>query len=426
MFGTEIHPISIGEPCMLDSIRVLDLTDHKGYLCGRMLGDLGADVIKIEKPGGDPGRRTGPFYQDTPHPEKSLYWYAYNANKRSITLDIESRDGIVLFKKLISTADAIIESFTPGYMDRIGLGYEALCEVNSRVVLTSISPFGQVGPYSHFECSDIVLMAMGGYMFTCGEPDRPPVRIGFPQAYLFAGAEAAAGTLMALYHCQGTGEGQHVDISVQHSVTGTSSSVVTAFWYLQGMILPRAGQYRVGFGPGMRQRQLWPCKDGFISFQIYGGIVGAKSNRILTQWMDSEGYADNFLKEIDWENLSMEDTSQEMMDRIESSIAKFFLIHTKAELEEEALIRDIMLYPVNTIGDLLRNPQLRARKFWAEVEHPELNCSITYPGGWARCSDYDIKIKRAPLIGEHNVEIYQRELGLSEVELLALRGAGTI
>ena len=146
---------------LLGSLRVLDLTSEKGYLCGRMLADLGADVVKIERPGGDMGRRLGPFYHDIPHPEKSLYWFAYNASKRGITLDIETTDGRELFKRLVMTADVIIESFPVGYMDKLGLGYEALSRINRGIIFTSISPFGQSGPYSSFKDSDIVLVSMG-------------------------------------------------------------------------------------------------------------------------------------------------------------------------------------------------------------------------------------------------------------------------
>lgn len=411
---------------MLDGIRVLDLTDDKGYLCGRILGDMGADVIKIERPGGDPGRSLGPFYHDIPHEEKSLFWFAYNANKRSITLNLESNDGRELFRKLAARADAVIESFSPGYMDGLGLGYNVLSKINSGIIFTSISPFGQEGPYSKFKYSDIALMGMGGYMYTCGEPDRAPLRIAFPQSPMFAGAEAALGTLMALYHREMTGEGQVVDISMEHSLTGTSNCLVTAWWYLGGVILRRVGQYRVGVGVGIKQRQIWPCKDGWVSFQIYGGAMGAKANKALLKWMDSEGYATEHLKGIDWDNLDMSKLTQDDMDELEKPVGVFFLRYTKAEIEQAALTKDIMLYPVNNMADILNSPQLKARNFWMNVEHPELGASIVYPGEWAKLSGYPMKTRRAPLIGEHNADIYKQELGLSDNELSALKQARVI
>ena len=177
---------------LLPKIRVLDLTDEKGFLCGKILGDLGADVIKIEKPGGDPSRRIGAFYHDIPDPEKSLYWFAYNNNKRGITLSIETRRGQDIYKELIRNADIIIESFPPGYMDQLGLGYSMCSEMNPRLIMISITPFGQTGPYRDYKGCDIVCMAMSGFMYICGDGDKPPVRAIAPQAYLNAAADGAA------------------------------------------------------------------------------------------------------------------------------------------------------------------------------------------------------------------------------------------
>jgi len=411
---------------MLASVRVLDLTNETGYLCGRILGDLAADVIKIEPPRGDPGRRLGPFYQDSPHPEKSLYWFAFNANKRGITLNFESAEGRELFRSLAARADVVVESFPPGYMDGLGIGYESLSKMNPAIVLTSISPFGQKGPYAHFKASDLTLMAMGGFMYTCGEPDRPPLRIAFPQSFLFAGAEAAAGTVMALYHRYMTGKGQQVDVSAQHSLTGTSTGHGTSFWHMQRIILSRAGKYRVGLSAHAKQRQLWPCKDGWLSFQVYGGQTGERSNKALVEWMDSEGMADDFLRSIDWKNFDMAQVDQALMERIEGPIADFFMTHNKAELDRGAMEREIMLYPSNTMRDILQNEQLRHRNFWVKVDHPELGAEIDFPGEWMKFSDYKIRVRKAPSIGEHNEEIYQGEMGLSSREMGVLKEAAII
>src|SRR3989304_4246953 len=159
---------------MLSSYRVLDLADEKGLICGKILGDLGADIIKVEKPGGDLARRLGPFYHDDPDPEKSLFWFSLNTSKRGITLNIESVDGREIFKRLVKTADFVIESFPPGYLDKLGLGYFDLEKINPGVILVSIAPFGQTGPYRDWKTADIVAWAMGGNMAPWGEPDRPP------------------------------------------------------------------------------------------------------------------------------------------------------------------------------------------------------------------------------------------------------------
>jgi crotonobetainyl-CoA:carnitine CoA-transferase CaiB-like acyl-CoA transferase len=409
---------------MLGGMKILDLTDDNGYLCGRMLGDLGAEVIKLEKPGGDPGRRLGPFFHDEPDPEKSMYWFAYNINKKGITLDIETADGKDIFRKLVARADAVVESFPPGYMNSIGLDYEELSKINPSIILTSISPFGQNGPYHHFKGTDIVLMAMSGFMYTCGDPDRAPLRIGFPQANLFAGAQASAGTMIAYYHQVSTGVGQLVDISAQEAAAWTSGGF--GFPYLLGIVLTRAGQYRVGLSTSAKQRLLWPCKDGWVTFQVYGGKFGGKSNRALVQWMDSEGFATDFQKSLDWANFDMAQVTQEIMTKIEEPIAAFFAAHSKAELETGAIARDIMFYAAADMEDVCNSPQLKARNYWAEVQHPELGTAITYPGQWAKFSDFQMSFSRAPLIGEHNVEIYKRELGMSDGELILYKQAGVI
>ena len=161
--------------CLLPPYLVLDLTDQKGWLAGKLLADLGAEVIKIERPGGDPGRNIGPFYQNVPDPEKSLNWFAYNTNKKSITLDIEMTGGKEIFKMLAVKARFIIESFKPGYMQSVGLGYDVLNHLNPEVILTSISDFGQTGPYQGYKGCDLVDQAMSGVPFQTGDDDRPPL-----------------------------------------------------------------------------------------------------------------------------------------------------------------------------------------------------------------------------------------------------------
>ena len=230
---------------MLRGFRVLDLTDEKGFLCGKILADLGADVIKVEKPGGDPSRRMGPFWHDMASPEKSLYWFAYNSNKRGITLNIETVDGRAIFQKLVKTSDFVIESFSPGQMEKLGLGYSALNNIRNGIILTSISPYGQQGPYRDYKSSDMVLMGMAGMLYLTGDADRPPVNISIPQAYLLAGADAAVGTMIAYYHRKMAGEGQHVDISIQQSMAWFLAAAIP-HWELNEIILERVGTFEAG------------------------------------------------------------------------------------------------------------------------------------------------------------------------------------
>lgn len=409
----------------LSGYRALDLTDDKGFLCGRILGDLGVDVIKIEPLRGDPSRNIAPFYKDDPDPEKSLYWFAYNANKRGITLNIESEEGRDILRKLVQKSHFIIESFSLGYMDSIGLGYTQLARVNPAIIMTSITPFGQKGPYKDYKGSDIVYTAMSGFMYLCGDPDRPPVRIGSPQVYLHAGGEAAVQSLIAHYYRETTGRGQWIDISLQEGMSLATANA-SLYWVIHGANLKRAGSSRIGLSGGVPQRQVWPCKDGYVNFPTYGGALGARTNRSLAEWMDEEGMSDDFFRGIDWEKFDMGRVTGEVWTHMEELIGKFFQSHTKGELYRKARDLNIMIYPVSTPKDIAENEQLQSRQYWVQVEHPELNTSITYPGAAIKASETPLTIRRrAPLIGEHNAEVYG-ELGFSKKDIASLKRRGVI
>jgi crotonobetainyl-CoA:carnitine CoA-transferase CaiB-like acyl-CoA transferase len=408
---------------VLNGCRALDLTDENGFLCGKILADLGADVIKVEPPGGDPARRRGPFWADTPHPEKSLYWFAYNSNKRGITLNIEADRGQEILKELVKTADFIIESFPPGFMDSLGLGYSALEGIKKGIILTSITPFGQAGPYRDYQASDIVIMGMAGILYQSGDPDRPPVQISLPQACLHAGADAAVGTMIAYYHREMSGEGQQVDISMQQSAGWFLANAIP-LWELSGVALKRAGAFR--WTVNSMQRQVWQCQDGYVFFFMVGGRAGAKSFHELVSWMDKEGMANDYLRSIDWETLDMFKVSQEVVDQISQPIAKFFQAHTKQEIARGAAERSISICPLSSMADLLKDSQLESRNFWVEIAHPELDTKITYPREFVKSSEANCATRfRAPLIGEHNQEIYS-QIGLSKKELASLKKDGII
>jgi crotonobetainyl-CoA:carnitine CoA-transferase CaiB-like acyl-CoA transferase len=409
---------------MLTPYRVLDLTDETGLLCGKILGDLGADVIKIERPGGDPSRRFGPFYRDQPHPERSLFWFAMNTSKRGVTLNLETEDGREIFRRLVKTADFVIESFAPGYLEGIGLAYADLAMVNPAVVLVSITPFGQSGPYRDWKTSDIVAWAIGGEMAPYGDADRPPLHFSHhSQAYLHAGSDGAQGALTALYQRWITGTGQHVDVSIQESVVQCLEHI-TSNWDLRQAIPDRSEAIRSA--ANHLTTQVWPCKDGWVSYS-HGGHSAIAASLPLIRWMKDEGYGSDFIDAFDWGRPDFARISQEDMDRIEEPTARFFLTHTKDELLEGAVRNSVLLYPVSTVADIMANRQLTAREFWEEVNHPELGGTITYPGAFARSSEAPPRIsRRAPLIGEHNREIYADELGISTEQLAALAAAGVI
>ncbi|MBN2062513.1 MAG: CoA transferase [Deltaproteobacteria bacterium] len=412
---------------LLQGYRALDLTDEKGFLCAKILADLGVDVIKIEQPGGDQCRRYGPFFHLDTHPEKSLLWAAYNTNKRGITLDITTRDGQTLFKRLAENADFIIESFPTGYMSDLGLGYETLKTVNPLIIMTSITPFGQEGPCKDWKGSDIVSMATGGFMALVGDGDRPPVRVSLDQACLHACSEGAIGLLIALYDRHNSGQGQHIDVSIQASVVTTSISAIP-YWDMGQIILRRSGSYRVGQREGGKKiPQQWACNNGFVSYAIWGGQAGIKTNQALVDWMKSDGMATETLLTMDWASFDIKTADDTLMNNIEDGIASFFLAHTKEELYQGALERRIQLFPINNIKDIVHDPQLKARGFWEKVEYGESGTEIIYPGAFAKSSEAGIRIYRpAPKIGEHNKEIYQGELCLSDQEMNILRQSGVI
>lgn len=408
---------------MLSNYRVLDIADEKGALCGKIFADLGADVIKIEKPGGGGSRRKGPFYKDKPEIEKSLNWFFYNQNKRGITLNIESADGKIAFKKLAKTAHFIVETYPPGYLDDLGLGYKELKKVNPGIIMASITPFGQTGPYKDCKGSDLIAAASGGLMFICGDVDRPPVRITAEQCCCHAGAMAAIASLIANYQRKTTGMGQHVDISMQECMVWCLSYAIPR-WSTVQQLFPRSGSWQQR--EGVRMRLLYPCKDGYVYFRIgVAAIMGSTQERLVAA-MNEEGLGFE-LRGINWSAIGIEEITQEDHDRWEKPILEFFSRYTMEELHELARVREIMLAPVKTPEDIYFDRQLAARNYWVTVEHDELGDNIQFPGAFYKSNETKWSTgRRAPLIGEHNKEIYINELGYTEEQLTVLEGAGVI
>ena len=416
---------------MLISHRVLDLTNEKGFLCGKVLGDLGADVIKIEPPGGDPARNRGPFYKDMVHPEKSLFWLYTNLNKRGITLNLGLGEGREIFKELVAKADAVIESFEPGYLDSLGLGYSELERLNPGLVMTSITTFGQKGPYSHFKATDLVGMAMGGMVRIFGYPDETPVRPSLPQFYYLGSLHGTAGTMMALYHRELTGEGQWVDVSCQGAVAKSLMDVVP-WWDLGKVNVKGSGRWIITHRPqplgNLRVTRIWECKDGHVVFMLGGGAQTGfvASSRALVELANANGMGLE-LKDFDWSTWNAAGVPQEDADRIMKPLADFLKTKTKAELFSEAVKRSILMVPIQHIGELVESSQLKEREFWVDVPHPELGSTVTCSGFPMKISGFTYRPqRRAPLIGEHNEEIYSGELGRSKGELALLKAQRVI
>ena len=385
---------------LLAPYRVLDLTGPLGFMAGRVLADLGADVVKIEPPGGDPARRTPPTVQTADGPQ-GVFWLTGNANKKSAVIDVSQPQGQALFRRLAAEADFVLESYAPGTLEEWGLGYVDLSRSNPGLIMVSVTPFGQHGPYRDFRASDLEIMALSGAMSLAGEADGEPMRVSVPQSPMFAGLEAAMGALSALAARAVTGRGQHVDVSAQVAVMAAVSHA-PAFWDLNRENPGRAGTFVTGRTlTGARMRALWPCRDGWINFIVYGGAAGRETNRQLVSWMQETGMAPESLLPMDWENFRVPQLTQDEVDRLERPIGEFLATLTKREFYEGVTSRGMLGYPVSTVADLLSDPQLQARDFWRKLpldaEH-----EATVPGGFAIVDGDRLAVSRAPRAGEHN------------------------
>jgi crotonobetainyl-CoA:carnitine CoA-transferase CaiB-like acyl-CoA transferase len=400
---------------LLRPYRVLDLTNELGELAGRILADLGADVIKVEPPGGDPSRWRPPFYADTPNAENSLQWWASNLNKRSVVLDLEQSDGHAQFRRLVQTADFVLESFTPGYLDALGLGYAALAEINPRIILTSVTPFGQTGPYSRYPATDLTLQALGGFLYVNGDADRPPLRISADLAYRHGGGQGAAGSLVAHFQRLKSGRGQHVDVSIQDYIPWTPLNVTFAAQVQHANTMRQAVGFRA-HTTGVKFRFTWRCKDGRIAFRplVTGG--GKAQYEALVRWMTEEGFGDPILTAKDWAGEDNRTITEAHYAQIAAAIERFLLTRTLDELYAKAVQLRFRLAPAATAKDIVESRQIQARGLLVSVAHPELERTFLYPGAFAKFSATPLTEFRAPpRLGEHTREV------LDELESAPLR-----
>ncbi len=406
---------------VLAPYRVLDLADESGIFCTKILAALGADVIKVEPPGGDPARNIGPFYGEKPDPEKSLHWFTYNLNKRSITLDITTDQGQGIFKRLAAKADFVVECFPPDYLSGLGVGYAQLKALNPGIIMTSITPFGATGPCRDYKGSNLVCMAMSGFLYTIGDDDRAPVQIATPAAYIENGLQAAAATMVAFWHRQQTGKGQHIDISVRESIMG--QFINPGFLWKAKNIIPTRDATGVHLPGKPTNRGVAKCKDGYVLYH-----TGHFSTRqALREFLDSEGAAGD-LMDKKWDSIFLkgEGVTTELRKKIDDKFREFAPRHTKEELVMKAQEMGAQLAKEQTIADVMADPHLRDRQYFVSVEHPELGRSIEYAGSPFKSDEMSWRYwRRAPFIGEHNAEVYG-ELGISAKEQQSLKSRGVI
>ena len=392
----------------LGKIKVLDLTEDRGLFTGRVLADFGAEVVKIEKPEGSDARRIGPFKDDAPGSESSLYFIHFNLNKKGITLNLGSLTGREIFKRLAGQADVIIEDFEVGKLKALGLDYPVLREINKRLVLASLTGFGQSGPYSQFRAPDIVSFAMSGMMNISGPTNEPPVVAPCEQAFQSASLMSAFSILAALFLRLRTGEGQWIDTSAHETLSAFNIGIMT---YSATAGITRRSGSRFNVAPS----RIYPCKDGFVHilvirpnhWKIFVELLGRPDALIGESWYDSEIRNRN-------------------RDTIDKLVIEFTLKHSKTEIVELCQSKGIPCTPVNTPKEFSQNPHETERKFIDEGVHPVIG-RYSYLGSPYRLSETPCRIQRtAPLLGQHNAEVYGNELGYSQEDLTRMKAGGII
>ncbi|MGH2379499.1 MAG: CaiB/BaiF CoA transferase family protein [Candidatus Limnocylindria bacterium] len=424
--GDVPEPLGTTAAAPLTGMRVVELADDWGAQCGRILADLGADVIKVEPPDGDGARRRPPFVGDHAGADRGLWWIALNLNKRGVTLDLAQPGGIDVLRRLVAGGDVFVEALGPRELARLGIGAGDLSSWNERLIHTTVTPYGSEGPLASAPASDLEVTAASGALWLAGEPGRPPVRTTLPQSPFWAGMYAAMGTLFAYLARGTTGRGQRVDTSAQASMV-TVHPPAPVFWSVLGEEHRRLGPFLLGRSiVGARFRNIWRCKDGYVAFAIQGGAIGRHTGKMLVEWMASRGEVPEALRAIDWERFDNTTLRQEDVERLEVAIAPFFEGVTKREFFEGVVARNMLGYPVSTVAEVYDDPQLRARGFWQELEVPEAGRTVPIPGGFALFDGERPRVRRpAPRLGEHNAEVFHRELGLGQGELAATRAAVT-
>ena len=380
---------------ILSGYRVLDLTDEKGMLCSRLLADMGAEVIRVDKPEAGSVEVLGEA----------------NRGKFDITLNIEDGTGQRIFRRLVETVDVVIESYPPGYLEALGLGYSELSVINPRLVMASVTNFGQDGPYRDYNSCDMVAGALGGWLYVCGVPETPPLKPFGNQAYYTASIMAAIGVLLTLWNRRVTGRGQHVDISLQECVAATLDHVLVRYFY-EGLVARRQGSLH--WNSAFR---VFPCCDGYIllSLFLHWGT--------LAEWLDSEGMAEDLTDKKWWDR----GYRLKHLGHILAVLERWTKIHTVAELVEKGQLMHFPWAEVTSVPRLIDSPQLKERNFFIEMEYPESGKKYKIPGAPCKLSRSPWQVgSRLPGLGEDNMKVYHEEMGLSAGEIEALIKDGVI
>ncbi len=390
----------------LTGIRVLDFSQYvAGPYCTKLMAGFGADVLKVEPPAtGDASRHKGPYPGGEPHLEKSGMFLYLNPNKKSITLDIGSEAGRAIARRLAAESDVVVEGFAPGYLASLGLGYEDLSAENPRLVLVSITPFGQDGPWRDWKADEVNLHAISGLMQITGDPEREPLKNGGHQALYNTGINAFTATMMAVYAQLALGVGQHVDVSAYETMTYMMEPPRVTQASIQGDYTNRVGN----------RNTLLPAANGHVNF-IRGG--SGVATEVLSKVTGDSAFLDPRLRAFA--------LTGPVADEIEALLLPWLLEHTKEEFYYAGQGGGQNFGYVADPQDLLDSPQLQAREFFVEIDHPVAG-GFTYPGAPYRLTETPWQTGRAPLLGEHNDEVYAGRLGFTAAHLAGLSRAGVI
>jgi benzylsuccinate CoA-transferase BbsE subunit len=407
----------------LAGVRVIEVASERTEFCGKLLADMGADVIAVEPPGGSDSRRIGPFAGDVPDLNRSLHFWYYNTSKRGVTLNLASGEGRRLFGRIVQSADVVLEAAEPGAFDAVGCGYTDFAERLPRLLWAAITPFGQTGPYADFVMNDLTSMAMGGPMASCGYddlPGSPPIRPEASHSLHMGGVYAAIAVMMALVERQASGEGQFIDVSIHEACAGTTEGSFPNWEYFQRLVMRQTGRHAA---PATTPRWQFRCADGRDINMIGGGIPrNPRSWRPLLEWMESHGRAED-LRQPEYDAVMTENPYQrgDVAAHVAAVIGRFVESITSEEAYRGGQALHLPWGPVRSPDENLDDPHWHDRGFFVDVEHPELCRSFSYPGLPYIFNGSPGRVRhRAPLLGEHTYAVYVEELGLTTEELRPL------
>ena len=412
----------------LEGITVIELCGARGHFMGKLMGDMGARVIKIEPMGGVSERQIGPFIDDEPHPDRSLFFWSHNTSKESLEINIETSEGQRVINLLATTADVILEDFAPGYLPSLGLGYRDLSKHNERLVMTSLTAFGQDGPYKDYKSPDIVALAMGGIMHSCGYddlPGSPPIRPSGDHGNKIASHYGLIGTLAALFNRDFSGRGQYIDASAHEACNSTTEHALPTYLYNGATVFRQTGRHHAA---APTAKTLCKTSDGkyLIVFQLFNNLY---SWRALVGWMADAGMAED-LEEEKYKDMARggsrgmrmaTDTTD--LDHAMEVVRRFIAAHTSDEIYRGAQTLKFPWGQVRSPEENLDDPHFSEdRQMFSEISHPELGdgVSFKYVGRPYRFTESPWEAFRPPLVGEHTRSILIEDLGYSTSDLETL------